>query len=199
MEDKVKIRYTRLNQVCTKALQQSINRVDKWEKLSSCFPDYASTEEGAANLKNCQKQVVNFWKELCKREFGEIFKERDIEVKLNDLDQLIHEAKVKVKAGELISDGPPIDKVTPERLITGNIHDLRQRALKELNIRLETIDQMNTRLREEIEELNKQIDDDLTDLQKIYDKSLVPEAVEIDDTLAQGLKDMLLSLEEDNY
>ncbi|GAX70497.1 MIND complex subunit [Saccharomyces cerevisiae] len=87
------IRYIRLKQVFNRALDQSISKLQSWDKVSSCFPQYVNSKQGAINVANCQRQLTEFWTELCQREFKEIMEERNVEQKLNELDELILEAK----------------------------------------------------------------------------------------------------------
>ncbi|SCU81664.1 LANO_0B03818g1_1 [Lachancea nothofagi CBS 11611] len=198
MPEGVRIRYKRLNQVCRKALQQSVNKIQNWEKLSSCFPQYTATDAGAKNLSTCQRQVIEFWMELSKREFEEIFKERDIENKLNDLDDLISHSKDVQKT--LNQDHPAmacIDELSPEQLINGNMHDSRVSLLGQLDDRLGTVADMNKALELELEHLRSQISSETKELNEIYDRSMGQESDSMDEVLQQGLRDMLVELREE--
>ncbi|CAI4588066.1 CIC_collapsed_G0031800.mRNA.1.CDS.1 [Saccharomyces cerevisiae] len=40
------IRYIRLKQVFNRALDQSISKLQSWDKVSSCFPQYVNSKAG---------------------------------------------------------------------------------------------------------------------------------------------------------
>lgn len=198
-----KIRYLRLNQVFHKALTQSISKLQNWNKVSSCFPDYISTKEGATNLSNCQTQVIEFWTEICKREFEEILRERNVEVKLNELDELILEARERLRnlAGneqKKHANNTSIDELSSSKLIECNLYTQRLQTMEQLDQRLNKLNRANRDLDNELQKLVSSIESDRKDLSELYDK-YVGKTVNnpLDETLAQGLNDMLLELREE--
>ncbi|CUS24770.1 LAQU0S19e01222g1_1 [Lachancea quebecensis] len=198
MSEHVRIRYLRLNQVCKKALQQSVNKVQNWDKIASCFPHYAAVDEGATNLTNCQRQVVEFWMELSKREFEEIFKERDIERKLNDLDDLISRAKtVQRSMREEGSTRECIDELTPEQLICGNMHETRVELLSQLDGRLDKMTNLNTQLENQLQQLQAELEQETDELHQLYNRHLGEDTGLQDEALQQGLKNMLIEMRKE--
>ncbi|CEP63455.1 MIND complex subunit NNF1 LALA0_S08e02872g [Lachancea lanzarotensis] len=197
MTEGVRIRYTRLNQVCRKALQQSVTKVQSWDKLASCFPTYTATDTGARNLSTCQQQVVEFWMELSKREFDEIFRERDIENKLNDLDDLISRAKtVQEGLKEQNTDLPCIDELTPEQLTTGNIHNSRAKLLDQLENRVARVSTLNNNIELDLQNIKAGLEEEYKELGEILDRNLGSDLEMSDDMLHEGLRDMLSELRE---
>lgn len=199
MTSDAKIRYLRLNQVFNKALGQSIAKLESWEKVSSCFPQYARTREGALNLVNCQQQVKEFWMELSKREFEEILAERNVKQKLDELDDLISEAKQHLRSSKK-QEGQPsrnIDELSSEELIQCNLYNERLKASEQLDVRLTALNEMNRGLQEELNGLVETLNSEQAELDKLYEKYL-GSAVErpLDETLVQGLGDMLSELRE---
>ncbi|CAR23123.1 MIND complex subunit NNF1 [Lachancea thermotolerans CBS 6340] len=198
MSEHVRIRYLRLNQVCKKALQQSVNKVHNWDKIVSCFPQYATVDEGATNLANCQRQVVEFWMELSKREFEEIFKERDIENKLNELDDLISRAKTIQRS--MCDEGSTrecIDELSPEQLISGNMHDTRVNLMNQLDERLDKMTNLNIQLEEQLQQLQAELELETGDIHELYDRHLGEDSSLQDEALQQGLKNMLLDMRKE--
>lgn len=201
MTSETKIRYLRLNQVFNKALTQSIAKLESWDKVSSCFPEYANTREGASNLVNCQRQVREFWMQLCKREFEEILVERNVKQKLDELDDLITEAKQSLRSaknqGSEKEPSRSIDELSSEELIQCNLFNERQRAGEQLETRLSTLNDMNKGLKEELDGLVETLNIEQAELSNLYDRYL-GSAVEqpLDETLVQGLGDMLTELRE---
>ncbi|CCE63134.1 hypothetical protein TPHA_0E00380 [Tetrapisispora phaffii CBS 4417] len=201
MNEHNRIRYIRFNQVFEKAFSQSVSKLQSWDKLSSCFPEYSMEDEGASNLENCQKQVIQFWTELCKREFNEILKEKNVKEKLDSLDDLIAEAKVRVaaeKGNPTKSDANIIlDELDAKQLLELNLHTQRVKTIKDLDIRLDRLNNINTSISDNILSLEKQIETEREELDQIYKKYLGDSInKEKDEVLVQGLHDMVLELQE---
>lgn len=201
MTKEQKIRYLRLNQVFNKALTQSISKLQNWEKVSSCFPEYASTKEGATNLANCQRQVIEFWTELCRREFEEILVERNVEEKLDELDELIVEAKDRLRKfssdDQGIYQNTAIEDLSSQELVECNLYGQRLEASKELDKRLEVLNGINGHMEQELKILEATLKTEQLELKNVYNVYL-GSAIEnpLDETLVQGLSDMVLELRE---
>ncbi|AQZ18757.1 NNF1 (YJR112W) [Zygosaccharomyces parabailii] len=196
-----KIRYLRLKQVFDKALNQSISTLKNWEKVSACFPEYASNRENATNLSNCQSQVIEFWTEICKREFEDILKERNVKEKLDELDELISEARERLRNLPRDDHGnggvPSIDELSSAQLIDCNLYTQRINAAKELDKRLDKLNKINQHLEDKLEQLDCSIESEKKELSCLYDR-FIGKSVDTmpDETLAQGLNDMLQELSE---
>ncbi|SCU83918.1 LAMI_0C05336g1_1 [Lachancea mirantina] len=191
-----RIRFKRLNQVWNRALQQSVHKIQNWDKIVSCFPAYASTEVGSSNLANCQKQAVEFWMQLCRYEFEEICRERDVETKLNDLDDLVDRAKTTLQSTDKDTPRICIDQLDPHELVDGNLNWIRRRSLDELSDRILKLEAVNETLTQELQETQTAISQQLSQLDRIFDTHLGSENQGVDDTLRQGLLDLLLERKE---
>lgn len=201
MTSETRIRYLRLNQVFNKALGQSVAKLESWDKVSSCFPEYANTREGATNLANCQQQVKDFWTQLCKREFEEILVERNVEEKLNELDDLIWEAKQRLRASDDQESekrpGKSIDDLSTDEMLQCNLYKERLRATEQLEVRLATLSEMNEKLQRDLSDVVATLDNEQVELSKLYEKYLgVTIDQPLDETLVQGLSDMVSELRE---
>lgn len=205
MSETQKIRFIRFNQVFNKAFSQSVLKLQSWDKISSCFPEYSSNAEGARNLANSQQQVSQFWTELLKREFNEIVQERQVQKKLDDLDDLIIQAKERLEKkriqrkteNELQDDSILLDELTSEQLIECNLHGQRLKAITELDQRLTTLNDINGNLVNQIDELANDIESDRAEVQALCDSYLGKSIdKQPDEVLVQGLNDMLLELQE---
>ncbi|EDO18812.1 hypothetical protein Kpol_1028p88 [Vanderwaltozyma polyspora DSM 70294] len=201
MSDDQKIRYVRFCQVFNKAISQTLLKLQNWDKIKSCFPEYSETREGAQNLVTCQEQVSQFWVELCKREFNEIVEERQVKIKLDDLDDLIIEAKKRLDNGQdetaLSDNSIPIDQLTCGQLIECNLHGQRLKAIEELDEKLNHINEVNEQLGNQIKELEDEIELERQELRNVY-KTHLGDHIQSppDEVLLQGLNDMLLELQE---
>lgn len=200
---KNKIRYLRLNQVFNKALSQSIAKFQNYEKVSSCFPEYSRTHLGKIHLINCQKQVTEFWTQLCNREFQEIMKERGVKEKLDELDTLITEAKLRLNERNATNEESTnenevsITDLSVKQIIQCNLHTQRKEAFKDLDQRINRVDEMNQKLELELTELEQALNSEYKELNDIYLEYLgqVPKQP-LDKTLTQSLNNMLLELKE---
>ncbi|CAI1522749.1 hypothetical protein SEUBUCD646_0J03040 [Saccharomyces eubayanus] len=195
------IRYIRLKQVFNRALDQSISKLQSWDKVSSCFPQYVNTKQGAINVANCQRQLTEFWTELCQREFKEIIEERDVEQKLNELDELIAEAKDRYMGGGL-NDGderPAIDELSSKELVECHVYSQRIHAVQEIDERLAKVNEMNDQLARELDDLEAQVDAEKQEINEMYDEYLGSHTDQpVNGLLLQSLSDMVLELKE-NY
>ncbi|CCD27465.1 MIND complex subunit NNF1 NDAI_0K02740 [Naumovozyma dairenensis CBS 421] len=207
-----KIRYIRLNQVFNKALNQSLTKLERWDKLSSCFPEYSQTEEGVSNLINCQRQVIEFWRGLCKREFDDILKERNVKVKLDELDDLILEARESLQ--KQMHDNQDerhtknndddnnhkilLEDLKPEELISLNLYSQRNKTISELNKRLSKLNDINKQLEDELEALLNELQSECDEVKQLSEDNLGGKIIndKPDEILMQGLNDMLLELRE---
>lgn len=203
-----KIRYQRLRQVFNKALSQSIAKFQDYEKLSSCFPEYAATHEGKVHLQNCEKQVTEFWTELCHREFDEIMKERHVKEKLDELDVLIQEARARQKQAEKIGASPSrstsekeelsIANLSVDQIIQANLHTQRQETLRQINERIKIVDQSNAELEEKLRTMEADLEKEYVDLNETYTQYTGQmQKQPLDKMLVQSLQDMLLESRED--
>ncbi|CAI4045297.1 hypothetical protein SUVZ_10G2950 [Saccharomyces uvarum] len=195
------IRYIRLKQVFNRALDQSISKLQSWDKVSSCFPQYVNTKQGAINVANCQRQLTEFWTELCQREFKEIIEERDVEQKLNELDELISEAKDRY-TGSDHNDGnerPAIDELSSKELVECHVYSQRIHAVQEIDERLAKVNEMNDQLARELDDLEVQVDAEKREINEMYDEYLGSHTDQpVNGLLVQSLSDMVLELKE-NY
>ncbi|AMD20419.1 HDL325Wp [Eremothecium sinecaudum] len=191
-----RIRFKRLNQVCDKALSQSIAKLQNWEKLSSCYPEYISTKEGYINLKTCQSQVCEFWWDLCKQEFEAIFDERKVKEKLDELDDLILKARDRSNSNSGKGNALCVEKLTPDDIMKGNIQKAKKETINRLDENLETLDGMNKELQTELSKLNESINEELKTLEGIYDRWLGTNISSGASELKQGVENMLLEVQD---
>lgn len=186
-----RIRYKRLVQVCNKALEESIKKLQVWEKIEECFPSYAKTTSGAENLAICQQQVIKLWSNLCKVEFDAIFHERSVEEKLNQLDELIEKAKLRSPPSNS-SRLRKIDELRPRELIEGNLQDAKVKTLSKLDERLNTIREMNRSLEVGLKNLNDRVFEELDQLQQLYEEVLNENIILPDDSIRHSVNDMII-------
>lgn len=127
-----KIRYERLRLVCTRALEESIKKSLDIEQIKKCYPTISSTEEGVKVLEIARSQIVEFWFNNSIKEFDLIFAERDLESKLDSLDELIDLAEKRKISKEI--DPVELDKLTPRDIIEANKNFKRNDTLKSLEL-----------------------------------------------------------------
>lgn len=197
-----RIRYLRLVQVFDKALEQCILKLQNWDKVSSCFPAYSKTDAGITHLTNCQKQVTEFWTELSKREFDEILRERDVKSKLDELDDLIDEAKKRLEKRQkdgTVAPGSEIilNDLTAQQLLDYNLYTQRVESINSLDQRLSVLTEMNNELESELKELQEDVKADQDEITELCNRYLGSNLTSrSDEVLTQGLDDLLIQLKE---
>ncbi|GME75260.1 unnamed protein product [[Candida] boidinii] len=147
-------------------------------------------------------QIINFWKNTTAREFQQIFKEYDLENKLNQLDDLIEEAKQRKRkarqrgnkiGGDINSRPLYIDKLKPNEIILSKLLEPKQKYLEELNSDLSSLKVKNDELFSELNMLVKESKDCLEDtefeiskVEKFFssiDKETIPSEEKVDELL----------------
>lgn len=141
MSQSEKIRFERLQVVCRKALQQSIEKSLSLEQLKSCYPTIATNKEGLKALEIARIQIVEFWLENSLNEFKLIFDERDMETKLNELDELIQQAyerwdNYKQDVSDVDNRNGPLflGSLTPRQIMEANIMHTKDDTIRNLTM-----------------------------------------------------------------
>lgn len=198
-----KIRFLRLNQVFDRALKQSLVKFQDWEKFSSCFPTYSKTKDGITHLMNCQKQVVEFWTGLSHKEFEELLADRHVKEKLDELDELLSEANIRLEHKINNNDNDekeednnlmdiPISELAPKDLLDCNLYTERQDAIEKLDKRLKKINNINKELLQEITQLETDIEKDIQGINDAYSQFFGQRILDAPDKeLTESLHDML--------
>lgn len=200
-----KIRYLRLNQVFDRALKQSLVKFQDWDIFSSSFPTYSKTKDGTTHLVNAQKQVSDFFTGLSHKEFEALLADRQVKEKLDELDELIGEANVRLehkKNSQNNDDAEdlmdvPISELSPQDLLDCSLYTERQNAIDLLDERLTKIKNANHDLMDEIMLLENEIKDDLQETNDIYSNFFGERILESPDKdLQEALHDMLVQQSE---
>ncbi|KAG2730977.1 hypothetical protein G9P44_006126 [Scheffersomyces stipitis] len=157
-----KIRFERLKLVCRKALEQSIKKSLSPEQFKLCFPTIAGTDEGIRSLDLARSQMIGFWHENTLKEFDLIFQERNIDTKLNELDEIIQTAQRREQSqSELPAQ---IDKLTPTELIHSTLLDGSESSLENLSMIYSQLCIDNKEMYTELQKLSIESDDLKTDI-----------------------------------
>mmetsp|Transcript_469 Transcript_469/g.447 ORF Transcript_469/g.447 Transcript_469/m.447 type:complete len:196 (-) Transcript_469:1302-1889(-) len=185
-----KIRYERLKLVCKKALEQSIKKSLSMDQIRTCYPTIASTDDGQKSLEIARSQIIKFWHNNSTKEFDLIFKERNIETKLNELDEIIQKAEERKLQGK---EAPvQVDRLSPSELIEASLAGTKKESIESLTMiynqlcldNMELYGQLNS-LCEESEtiktDLKSQVDSLNEDLKSLKNDDL---KVSIDDLIA---------------
>lgn len=85
--------------MCLKALEES-QKVLTDENVYSCYPNLVCTPNGKDLVDKVKQQLIDSWRDNTVKEFRSIFEERDIENKLNELDDLIAKAQERKNNGD---------------------------------------------------------------------------------------------------
>lgn len=90
-------RASRLQDVYEKALLATL-KANSYDNFAACFPTPA--RHVPASLASVHRQLNAKLEESAKSEFAEILRERDVVRKLNDLDRLVGEARMRKQKAE---------------------------------------------------------------------------------------------------
>lgn len=148
-----KIRHERLRLVCRKALEQSIEKSLGSCEIKLCYPIIGNTIEGSKSLEIARKQIIKFWYDNSINEFELIFKERNIESKLDELDEIIQNAqKRKQTNGKSIF----LDKMTSNNIVIATLLSQGKEFMNNLNEIHCQLEKENETLYEELKDTEKE-------------------------------------------
>ncbi|CCJ29158.1 unnamed protein product [Pneumocystis jirovecii] len=133
------LRAQRLEDLLAKSLSQTI-KACSYEQVAKCFPALAKNSPEV--LRNAHKQVISFLQSSCEREFMSILKERDVVSRLNELDNLITNAKLRQESGEPPSILPTL--LSPEHVVNSYLYPLKMKELSVLKEQLKNTQAKNT-------------------------------------------------------
>lgn len=152
-----KIRYDRLNQVVKKAVEQTIKRLLMPEQLEKCFPTISKMDGGPEALEMARKQMQKYFHSTCFKQFEHILENRDIHRKLDELDEIIHDAQQRRDLSLAESD-ISVDTLTASQLIEATVALTRQDSVKKLTMIYDQLVLDNKQLFQELRELAQQLD-----------------------------------------
>jgi kinetochore protein NNF1 len=161
------IRFQRLKQVCSKALEES-QKVLTDENLHACYPTISSTKDGRRLIQTIKQQMIESWTANTKREFTSIFEERDIEAKLDELDELIAQAQDRMDTGtepqlpyalryylsleHYTNITASIDRLSPVNIVSSHLLPLKESNLRSLEDQLDSLKSQNTDLFKQLQD-----------------------------------------------
>ncbi|KAG4304614.1 hypothetical protein PORY_002007 [Pneumocystis oryctolagi] len=111
-----------------------------YEQIAKCFP--ALAKNSPEILRNAHEQVISFLQSSCEREFSSILKERDVVSRLNELDDLIMNAKQRQERGDSSTILPTL--LPPKHIVNSYLYPLWMKELSVLKKQLESIQVKNT-------------------------------------------------------
>lgn len=154
-----KVRFERLRLVARRALEELIKKSLSIEQMSTCFPTLVNSEDGLISLESALSQMSGFWHSNSLDEFDLIYKEKDMESKLDELDEIIQHAQDKKEAGEKPTN---IDQLSPLELVDSTI-------ISNSNVVLDNLQMIYDQLCAENFDLHKDFSDMVTGANDIID------------------------------
>lgn len=125
------VRFNTLKQVGKKALEKLIKNALNIDKVIQCYPKIASTQQGVYHLKGASAQIIDYWYSSTLSELDLIYGEKEVEQRLDELDEIIQIAKQRKQLE--ISNDVHIDKLDANDIINCNIVTEAKESLDKLN------------------------------------------------------------------
>lgn len=130
--DYEKVRYDRLNQVVKKAVEQTIKKLLTLDQIQACFPTISAMDGGPEALETARKQIQKYFHSTCFKQCEHIFAERDLEAKLNSLDDVVQAAQ---RARDLKTREPVfVDRMAVPELLDAALGQARADAERKLSM-----------------------------------------------------------------
>ncbi|KAH8176451.1 nnf1 domain-containing protein [Sarocladium implicatum] len=139
-------RASRFRELYAQSLRRTLGKAG-WENFSSCYPTVAKNAEGV--LKQVQGQMMDKLGEKCEREFESIMTQRQVVLKLNELESLISEAADRRKSSNGAEPTPP-HLLPPSTILSAHLHSPLSSHAAQLTARLSATQSQNALLHEEV-------------------------------------------------
>ncbi|KAK6458911.1 Nnf1-domain-containing protein [Scheffersomyces xylosifermentans] len=193
-EEVEKIRYDRLKVVCRRALEQSIRKSLNSDSIKSCYPSIAATEDGSRSLETARSQMTKFWFDSSMKEFELIFKEKNVDTKLNELDEIIQTAQRRKQSHQELP--AHIDKLSADELIESTLLQGSDYSLDSLSMIYNQLCLDNTEMFEELQSLSTESESLKTDINAQL--ALLKKEVEVIDSQSTdfNLEELIVKLTE---
>lgn len=198
------IRYPHLLKVSQRTVAETLKLLT-YKKLAACYPTIAATPAGSFALKQALTKIKRHFESSTLREMDVIFRERELEKGLKELETIINEAKERRERFETGSKGdnspsllpstdnttgqlpdtdkiPPselpvrLDTLTPNSIIRSHLLPLRKERLEALRARLSRLTTQNQELTASLEAKNQRATQLLQNIQKIQESGLKSQA-----------------------
>ncbi|GEQ71074.1 hypothetical protein JCM33374_g4755 [Metschnikowia sp. JCM 33374] len=124
------------------------------EQLHKCFPTISASEEGPEALENARTQIQKYFHSTCMRQVDHLFTERDIEQKLNQLDEIIQSAQRARDEGS--RKQIQVDKLSAEELIQASLHEVKPDTEKKLAMIYEQLVMDNEQLHSQLKDVTNE-------------------------------------------
>lgn len=145
-----KVRFERLRLVARRALEELIKKSLSIEQVNTCFPTLVSSEDGVISLESALSQMSGFWHSNSLDEFDLIYKEKDMESKLNELDNIIQQSQDRKDSGAEPSN---IDQLSPLEIVDSTIISKSKDVLDNLQMIYDQLCTENLDLYKEFSEM----------------------------------------------
>ncbi|PGH18960.1 hypothetical protein AJ80_04287 [Polytolypa hystricis UAMH7299] len=156
-------RASRLQQIFSEALLRTL-RVNSYANFSSCFPTPA--QHVPHSLESVWRQLNAKLEESARAEFDDVLRERDVVRRLNELDRLIGEARLRRENGE-VGESVPLHTLGANELYEAHLNPYLTQAQSSLDGKLDDVQKENTRLSETIELQRQEIQQLLSGLETV--------------------------------
>lgn len=123
------------------------------EQVKTCFPTLVTSQDGVRSLELALSQMSGFWHANSLDEFELIYKEKDIESKLDELDDIIQNAQRAKDSGKKPSN---IDQLSPLEIVDSTIVSNSKNVLDSLQMIYDQLCLDNAELYTELSELTKE-------------------------------------------
>lgn len=162
------IRFEALHSALSYALQRTLSKLTL-KTFISCYPGIDQS-----SLEYVRKQIIKSWQTRAEIEFQKIFAERDLQSKLDQLDDIIQTAEELKQHNLQNSDethilNVDISSLTPSELTKVHIYTEKEKSLDNLGNLLDTIRHSNQQLISRLNTIKHDISNDLDDFGYIVD------------------------------
>lgn len=144
------VRFDRLRVVLRLAVEQTVKRLMEPEQINACFSQLAAMEGGQAALEIARKQVANYFVNTSLSQFDHICQERNVKLRLDELDEIIQTAQDRRASG--VAEQLHVDKFSAEQLVDMAVGQSKEDAIEKLLLIYDQLCADNESLYKELQE-----------------------------------------------
>ncbi|KAH3669494.1 hypothetical protein OGAPHI_001615 [Ogataea philodendri] len=141
------VRFDGLRKAAEFSLQETVNKLTL-DKLVECYP-----EVDRATLADFQQQITDMWTSKALDEFQGIYEEKDLEQRLNELDEIVYESQQRQTRKDAAFE---IHRLAPHEIVENRLINLKQRSIDVLATKLASLKSENSALVSQIKQLHNE-------------------------------------------
>lgn len=173
------VRYNGLKAVTEFALHATLLKFTL-AKLQECYPMIEPEV-----LEYVRRQIVELWQTKSRSECKKISEDRHLKVKLDELDDIIQDAKVRSERGD--PNVLHLDKLTPQQVVQATLLDEKKKSCVELDAKIKALNANYEATLAKLEKFSNEVKDNMEDIDIVLKELKQLDSNQISDEMFEDL------------